>query len=367
VRRRDDDMARRQGDGRTRLPSPDLPQSTPEGSPVPGHLGSPSPSPTFSTPRLLDSSTPDYVAYSGLIIDDIVLPDGRTSFNTLGGSGTHALVGMRIWSNRLGYFAAVGSDFDPIHRDLLERLGVDSRGLIERDGYPTARAWQLFEPDERRVEVFRTDIEEFYRQEAQFEEMPSDYLEARGYHLHYGTLAQMVELAEKLRSVNPAARLLWEPNSHHFRGTGDEFQAVLSRVDLVSPDLEEARQMTGQSTTDGMVETLLGWGAPTVALRMGARGSLVASAGGEVYAVPAVPTTVVDTTGAGDAYCGGFLVALGSGVDVAEAGARAAVSASFAIEQFGVPMFDEQTCVEAERRLAWAKERIVKSPLGAPS
>jgi hypothetical protein len=43
---------------------------------------------------------------------------------------------------------------------------------------------------------------------------------------------------------------------------------------------------------------------------------------------------------------------------VAEAGARAAVSASFAIEQFGVPMFDEQTCVEAERRLAWAKERI---------
>jgi sugar/nucleoside kinase (ribokinase family) len=116
--------------------------------------------------------------------------------------------------------------------------------------------------------------------------------------------------------------------------------------------------MTGQSTTDGMVETLLGWGVPVVALRMGARGSLVATAGGEVYTVPAVPTNVVDTTGAGDAYCGGFLVALGTGVDVAEAGARAAVSASFAIEQFGVPMFDEQTCAEAERRLAWAKERI---------
>ena len=41
------------------------------------------------------STTPDYVAYSGLIIDDIVLPDGRTFFNTLGGSGTHALIGMR--------------------------------------------------------------------------------------------------------------------------------------------------------------------------------------------------------------------------------------------------------------------------------
>ncbi len=146
----------------------------------------PPPAPRVPGPATLVS--PDYVAYSGLIIDDIVLPDGRTFFDTLGGSGTHALVGMRVWSDRLGYFAAVGSDFSLDHRDQLERLGVDLRGLIERDGSPTARAWQLFEPEERRVEVFRTDIEDFYRHEAQFEEMPSDYLEARGYHLHFGTL-----------------------------------------------------------------------------------------------------------------------------------------------------------------------------------
>jgi sugar/nucleoside kinase (ribokinase family) len=308
---------------------------------------------------------PDYVAYSGLIVDDIVLPDGRTHFNTLGGSGTHALIGMRIWSDRLGYFAAVGSDFCRDHRALLERLGVDLCGLIERDGYPTARAWQLFETEARRVEVFRTDIEDFYRQKVQFEEMPPDYLEAGGYHLHFGTLVETAELAEKLRAVNPTACLVWEPTQLEITGTGDEFHAVLSQVDLVSPDLGEARQMTGQSTAEGMAETLLGWGVPVVGLRMGARGSLVATAGGEVYTVPAVPTTVVDTTGAGDAYCGGFLVALGSGMDAAEAGARAAVSASFAIEQFGVPTFDEQTQIEAHRRLTWARERIMASQVSA--
>jgi cytidine kinase len=309
--------------------------------------------------------SPDYVAYSGLIIDDIVLPDGRTHFNTLGGSGTHALAGMRVWSDRLAYFAAVGSDFSSAHREQLQQLGVDVRGLIERDGYPTARAWQLFETEARRVEVFRTDIEDFYGHEAQFEEMPADYLAARGYHLHFGTLAQTATLVDKLRAVNRTASLVWEPNALQFTGTGDEFHAVLSRIGLVSPDLDEARLMTGQSTTAGMIETLLGWGVPIVALRMGARGSLVATAGGEVYSVPAVPTNVVDTTGAGDAYCGGFLVALGSDVDVAEAGARAAVSASFAIEQFGAPIFDEQTRVEAQRRLAWARERIKTSQVGA--
>ncbi|HEX2281787.1 MAG TPA: PfkB family carbohydrate kinase [Thermomicrobiales bacterium] len=247
----------------------------------------------------------------------------------------------------------------------MERLGIDLRGLIERDGYPTARAWQLFEPEERRVEVFRTDIEDFYRHEARFEEMPPDYLAARGYQLHFGTLAQTAELVEQLRGVNPTACLVWEPTPLQFTGTSDEFIAVLSRVDLVSPDLEEARQMTGQSSAEGMAETFLGWGVPLVALRMGARGSLVATAEGAVHAIPAVPTNVVDTTGAGDAYCGGFLVALGRGLDAAEAGARAAVSASFAIEQFGVPAFDEQTRVEAHRRLAWARERIVTRPVGA--
>ena len=67
---------------------------------------------------------------------------------------------------------------------------------------------------------------------------------------------------------------------------------------------------------------------------------------------------MVDTTGAGDAYIGGFLVGLGEGVDVVEAGAHAAVSASFAIEQFGVPSFGPTTPGEAERRLDWARERI---------
>jgi sugar/nucleoside kinase (ribokinase family) len=301
--------------------------------------------------------SPDYVAYSGLIIDDIVLPDGRTYFNTLGGSGTHALVGMRLWSDRLGYFAAVGSDFSPEHRAQLERLGVDLRGLIEREGFATARAWQLFEPDERRIEVFRTRMEDFYTMEARVEEMPADYLQARGYQVHYGTLPQTAELVGKLRTINPNARLVWEPTPLQATGTEAEFRAVLERIDLVTPDRDEARQMTGQEHPRGMLETLLAWGAPAVALRMGAQGSLIASAG-DALSVPAVPAHVVDTTGAGDAYCGGLLVALGEGLDLAAAGARAAVSASFAIEQFGVPVFDDRTSAEAQRRLAWARERV---------
>ena len=66
-------------------------------------------------------------------------------------------------------------------------------------------------------------------------------------------------------------------------------------------------------------------------------------------------------TGAGNAYCGGFLVGLGRGDQPAVAAARAAVSASFAIEQIGVPHFDVAKLAEAERRLEWVLPRIEAS------
>lgn len=304
--------------------------------------------------------TPAFVTYAGLIVDDIVLPDGRTYMNTLGGGGTHALIGMRVWSDSLGYFAAVGSDFGEEHREQLSRLGIDLRGLIRRDDVPTARAWQLFEPDERRIEVFRTSIDDFYRAEARVAEMPEDYLKARGFHVIHGTFDDMADVLARLRAVNPGTRVVWEPTPLQDAGSEHGLRAVLGQIDVLCPDVNEVCEITGRSPLREGIAALLEWGAPVIALRMGARGSRVFTAAGDAYAVPAFPTTVVDTTGAGNAYAGGFVVGLADGGDVTEAAAKAAVSASFAIEQFGVPTFDDRTREIAEERLAWVRGRIVE-------
>jgi sugar/nucleoside kinase (ribokinase family) len=302
--------------------------------------------------------TPEYVTFSNLIIDDIVLSDGRSFMNTLGGAGTHALIGMRLWSDRLGMIATIGKDFGIQHRSLLEDLGVDLHGLIEREGYRTARAWQLFEPDERRIEIFRTSEEEFDRAKPQFADIPADYLAARGIHIQSGTLAELIELAGQLRAANPAVCLAWEPSPTQLTESPADVQAVLRQIDLFSPDLGEGRAMTGEQAPERILDTFVGWGGRLVALRMGAQGSLVATADGARYRIPAVPATIVDVTGAGNAYCGGFLVGLGQGLDAVEAAARGAVSASFALEQFGVPAFSAEKHAEAQRRLAWALARI---------
>ncbi|MFL5805297.1 MAG: carbohydrate kinase family protein, partial [Roseiflexaceae bacterium] len=172
-----------------------------------------------------------------------------------------------------------------------------------------------------------------------------------------GTLAELTDLIARLRAANPDILLVWEPAPSQLAGPAAEVQAALAQADLFSPDLGEAQALTGEQTPERMLNKLLSWGARLVALRMGARGSLVAAAGAR-YRVPAVPTRIVDVTGAGNAYIGGFLVGLGSELRVVEAAARAAVSASFALEQFGVPLFTPEKHAEAQRRLSWALARI---------
>jgi sugar/nucleoside kinase (ribokinase family) len=299
-----------------------------------------------------------YVTFSNLIIDDIVLSDGRTFMNKLGGAGTHALVGMRVWSDQLGYVATIGPDFEPALRETLTRFGVDLEGCVEREGYRTARAWQLFEPDERRIEIFRTDLEEFRRCQPTFDDLPASYLQARGFHLQWGTLEELGEAVEALREANPQVCLVWEPSPPHLDQPRAQFERVLQQVDLFSPDFGEAAEITGESTPEAAIDTLLEWGTPLVALRQGARGSIVRTALGEGWRVPAVPATIVDVTGAGNSYCGGFLAGLGEGLEPLEAALRATVSAGFALEQFGLPAWDETMPQERDRRLEWARERV---------
>jgi sugar/nucleoside kinase (ribokinase family) len=82
--------------------------------------------------------------------------------------------------------------------------------------------------------------------------------------------------------------------------------ALLERVDIFFANEAEACGLTGADTVEAALSTL-SRRCPTVALTLGANGSIVAQ-GSDVVSVPAAPVTrVVDTTGAGDSYAAGFL------------------------------------------------------------
>ncbi len=93
---------------------------------------------------------------------------------------------------------------------------------------------------------------------------------------------------------------------------------------------------------------LVAAGAGTVIVTVGSRGSVVVGADGAVRAVPAHPVAVVDTTAAGDAYCGALAAALAGGMPLDEAVLRASAAGSLATTREGaVPSLPTAADVEA--------------------
>ena len=101
-------------------------------------------------------------------------------------------------------------------------------------------------------------------------------------------------------SVDPSAESL-------LRAVGvDRFLAWTEGVDLLVPNLDEGRVLTGERTPEAVAGALADrYGE--VALKLGPEGAIWARRGGSIVRVPADPALVVDTTGAGDAFCAGFL------------------------------------------------------------
>jgi len=223
---------------------------------------------------------------------------------------------------------------------------------------PQARAWQVFEWDGRRTEIFRVDVLEPFLTDPQPEQVSAAYEAARGLHL----LRPAGDVAG-WRARFPAATILWEP-SQHFMVAGHlpQFRAALPLVDIVSPNNLEAGLIYGLDDPADLVRAMLDDGARVVALRQGADGSLAARADqpGLIH-LPAVPVAeIVDQTGAGNAYCGGFLAGwLATGGDLLAAACYGGTAASFALEVTGVLDPSAVGPAERERRRRWLADRAI--------
>ena len=289
-----------------------------------------------------------YISISSVIIDDIVMPDGTTHMACLGGGGTHAAMGMRVWSKSVGLVANIGDDFPPEIMGRLEKA-FDVRGLIKLD-MMTVRAWQLFEADGRRTEVLGSELNNFDQLKPHIKDFPTVYNSLEGVHLHTET-ADVPLWASFLRQFgNPF--IFWEPwQRDSIPENREKLVDILPLVDCVSPNLEEARLLMGLENTKDLLKKYIQYGAKKVVIREGAEGSTYANADGDFIKVPTVKVhQIVDQTGAGNAYCGGFIAGHSISESIEDVLCRAAVSGSFALEQFGALFSLENIKMRAESR-----------------
>ncbi|SKA39263.1 ribokinase [Marinactinospora thermotolerans DSM 45154] len=109
---------------------------------------------------------------------------------------------------------------------------------------------------------------------------------------------------------------------------------LLDLVDLIVPNQHEAAAITGESEPEAALEALLRR-VPEAIITLGEEGSLYGRRGEEPIRVAARAVTAVDTTAAGDTFCGAFVVARAEGYAPADALRFASTASSLAVQRHG--------------------------------
>lgn len=304
---------------------------------------------------------PRVIIAGNLTIDDVVLPDGTTHMASTGGNSLYAALGARLWQPAIGIVTRRGEDFP---RDLhaeLQHLGIATDGIVAISG-PTVRNWVVYEIDGTRHWIYRTPRARSREVALQPEDIPASWLTsstgtstARVPVVHIA--AMPIEAAEALvntvRRIAPQAILTLDTHEDYVRDYRERLRALASRVDAFIPSRDELADLVGFDDPVRALEDLAELPTPFVVIKLGPDGVLVWDrAHAELTRVEAVPGEVVDVTGAGDAFCGGFASGLLDGRPAAESAQRGVISAFFAISGFSSLRLAQVTPEMAELRLS---------------
>lgn len=112
-------------------------------------------------------------------------------------------------------------------------------------------------------------------------------------------------------------------------------EPALPHLDLVMSSLEEARHYTGKQTPEEIADFFLSFGAETAVIKLGHEGVFLKNCEGTALRLPAYNVTPVDTTGAGDAACGGFLYGYINGWDLERCGRLGNAAGGLTVQAMG--------------------------------
>jgi sugar/nucleoside kinase (ribokinase family) len=252
----------------------------------------------------------------------------------LGGAGTYAAAGARLFTNGVGLVSGVGEDLFAGEIAWFRRNGIDEHGLDCR-GPHTPRSTIVYFADGEREETPQFGPEHFASMRPSPRHMPVDYRGAAAFYVFADTDPSIfAELAE----VGPGRPLiLWELAANAATpATCPVIAERLATVEIVSLNRTEAEGLFGPGEPECHAQSLLEAGVAVVVLRLGAGGALVATRLAAVHVAPA-SAHVVDPTGAGNAFGGAFLAAYAMTRDPVWSGQCGAAAAALMLQQFGPP------------------------------
>ena len=287
-----------------------------------------------------------------LAFDAIETPFGKTD-KIVGGACTYISLAASYFVARSRVVSVVGGDFPKDRLNDLQSRGVDLDGLQIKEDEKSFFWSGKYHTDMNSRDTLVTELNVL---ESFDPIIPDSYKDDTSY-LMLGNLAPVVQLQvlERL-SVRPKLVVL-DTMNFWMDIAMDDLKKVLKKVDVLTINDEEARQLSGEYSLVKAAEAIRQMGPKYLIIKKGEHGALLFH-GEDMFFAPALPLAeVVDPTGAGDTFAGGFIGYLAKTDDVSFENMKRAIIygsalASFTVERFGTEKLESLTPDEIEARVA---------------
>ena len=281
--------------------------------------------------------------------DAIETPFGKTN-KILGGAGTYIGLSASQFDINSAVVSVVGEDFPQEYLDLMSSRNMDISGIEVVKGGKTFFWSGKYHNDLNSRDTLDTQLNVL----ADFQPVvPEEYKSPDVVML--GNLHPLVQLSV-LEQIKRPKLVVLDTMNFWMDNTWDDLMKVISKVDALTINDEEARQLTDEYSLVKAARKIADMGPKYVVIKKGEHGALLFH-DEKIFFAPALPLEeVFDPTGAGDTFAGGFTGYLTHTGDISFKNMKNAVIygsnlASFCVEKFGTERMLELTKEEVHQRL----------------
>lgn len=295
--------------------------------------------------------------------DSIETPYGKAE-KVVGGAATYIALAASYFTDPVRVVSVIGDDFPKPTLRELELRGVDLQGLQVRQGQRSFYWSGRYHNDLNTRDTLVTDLNVL----ADFDPvLPEAYRDSPFVML--GNLTPAVQL-RVLDQLSTRPKLIAMDTMNFWMDHAlDELLEVIARVDLLTVNDEEARQLTGEYSLVRAARRILAMGPHMLVIKKGEHGALLFVQDPDdqemhIFYAPAMPLAdVFDPTGAGDTFAGGLIGYLAQSGDLSFDNLKRALiygsaMASFCVEKFSIQRLLELNADQILHRIAQFRKLV---------
>lgn len=290
------------------------------------------------------------IAVGTVAFDSIETPFDKRD-KVIGGAATYITLAASHFVKNSGLVSVVGDDFPQDMLDEMNKRGIDLKGLQIKEGEKSFFWAGKYHYDLNSRDTLITDLNVL----ASFNPIIPDEYKNIDF-LMLGNLAPAVQMQVIEQIPNRPKLVVLDTMNYWMDAAWDDLMQVISKIDVLTINDEEARQLAKEYSLVKAARKILTMGPKYLIIKKGEHGALLFDAH-NVFFAPALPLEdVADPTGAGDTFAGGFIGYLAQSHNISFENMKRAVivgsaMASFTCEKFGPERLLELTREEINARI----------------